>query len=63
MASRFLRSVSRACCLKSASTSGSVPRAYVPSLVTTSAMRVAALPKFASVHMQTPFSFLPAHDD
>jgi len=34
----------------------------VPSLVTTSTMRVAALPKFANVHKQTPFSFLLAHD-
>ena len=31
-------------------------------MVTTSAMRVAALPKLASVHMQTPLSFLPAHE-
>src|SRR5438552_1334898 len=39
------------------------PRAYAPSLCTASANRVAALPKFAMVHMQTPRSFLPPQAD
>src|SRR5436309_3211591 len=41
---------------------GSKPRRNVPPRVTTSAMRVAALPKLASVRKQTPLSFLAAHD-
>ena len=44
IASRFFLSVSRACCLKSASMSGSAPRANEPSLGTNSAIRDAALP-------------------
>ena len=34
----------------------------MPPRVTTSAMRVAALPKLASVRKQTPLSFLAARD-
>src|SRR2546428_13920861 len=41
--------------------SGSAPRANMPSLVTRSASRVAALPYCARMQTQTPWSFLFAH--